>query len=187
MIFGVMIENYAFRIGACQCPMHSAFCDTHRMANVERASRLREARKKAKFASAAAAAASMGIKYSTYAGHENGNRAFENDAAQTYSRKFKVRLEWLLTGRGEREAEFSLPAELEQKLLRKSEATRLKVYKAMEPLIDAFPDDGEVSPKVPEVSSENGGMPKSLGKTRGRAKRDPSSDPIELRPRSDDG
>lgn len=39
------------------------------------------------------------MTYSTYAGHENGTRDFEIDAATNYATKFKVPLEWLLLGR----------------------------------------------------------------------------------------
>jgi hypothetical protein len=152
--------------------MHSPFCDTHGMADVERARRLREARKKAPFPSASAAAASMGIKYATYVAHENGSRAFDNDAAQLYSRKFKVRLEWLLTGRGERDAELIIPEDLEQKLLKKSEKARYRIYIAFHGILDAWPDedkgDEPSASETPEDSHERGGgAAGSVRKTRG--------------------
>lgn len=62
--------------------------------------RLREARKRAGFASATEAARSLGIKYQTYAAHENGNRAVVRAAAQ-YARRYNVSLDWLLRGKGE--------------------------------------------------------------------------------------
>ncbi|MGS1095836.1 helix-turn-helix domain-containing protein [Aquamicrobium terrae] len=46
------------------------------------------------------AAEAMGIPYQTYAAHENGNRTFDVETAVTYARKFKVSLDWLLTGHG---------------------------------------------------------------------------------------
>lgn len=61
--------------------------------------RLQLARERAGFASATEAAAALGMKYPTYAGHENGSRGVVRGAL-TYSRRFKVSLDWLLTGRG---------------------------------------------------------------------------------------
>lgn len=72
------------------------------------ADRLREARERAGFASASDAARALGVNYSTYAGHENGSRGLKSDQAELYARKFKVTLDWLLTGRGETPAK--LPA-----------------------------------------------------------------------------
>lgn len=62
--------------------------------------RLRQARKAAGFASATAAALALGMKYPTYAGHENGNRGLRANLEQ-YSRRFQVSMAWLLTGRGD--------------------------------------------------------------------------------------
>ena len=64
------------------------------------ATRLAMAREAAGFPEAADAARAMGIKYSTYAGHENGSRGFALNA-ERYARFFRVDLNWLLTGRGE--------------------------------------------------------------------------------------
>lgn len=63
--------------------------------------RLREARIAAGFPTAAAAARALGLPYQTYAGHENGKTGFKHEAAERYARKFRVSLEWLITGRGE--------------------------------------------------------------------------------------
>lgn len=46
------------------------------------------------------AAEAMGVPYQTYAAHENGNRTFDVETAVAYARKFKVSLDWLLTGQG---------------------------------------------------------------------------------------
>ncbi|WP_083246737.1 helix-turn-helix transcriptional regulator [Mesorhizobium sp. SEMIA 3007] len=46
------------------------------------------------------AAASLGVPYQTYAAHENGNREFDIPTAIQYGRRFKVSLDWLLTGQG---------------------------------------------------------------------------------------
>ena len=61
--------------------------------------RLRAARK-ARYASAAKAAAAMGVPAATYTHHENGTRPLKEHALR-YARFFRVNLEWLLTGRGE--------------------------------------------------------------------------------------
>lgn len=61
--------------------------------------RLRQARKDAGYNSVRDAARALGMVYSTYAGHENGAREFDDQDAQRYARKFRVSLEWLLTGR----------------------------------------------------------------------------------------
>lgn len=63
------------------------------------AGRLTEARKKSDLDRKDAAEA-LGLPYQTYAAHENGNRTFDVEAAVAYSRRFKVSVEWLLTGRG---------------------------------------------------------------------------------------
>ena len=46
------------------------------------------------------AAESMCVPYQTYAAHENANRTFDVEAAVQYARRFKVSLDWLLTGAG---------------------------------------------------------------------------------------
>lgn len=61
--------------------------------------RLRQARKHAGFNSAAEAAESLGVRYPTYAGHENGTRGVPR-AAEKYARRFRVSLDWLLRGIG---------------------------------------------------------------------------------------
>lgn len=63
----------------------------------DRASRLRTARMKAGYKSAAAAAEARGWTVSAYRHHENGTRAFGPDAAKKYGRAFKVKPGWLLT------------------------------------------------------------------------------------------
>lgn len=64
------------------------------------AERLTKARVDAGYQSAADAALALGIAYPTYAAHENGSRGFKSEAAVKYAKKFKVTLEWLMTGRG---------------------------------------------------------------------------------------
>jgi hypothetical protein len=62
--------------------------------------RLAYAREKAGFVTPGDAAASLGTVYSTYIAHENGTGGFKVDKAVQYARKFKVSLDWLLTGKG---------------------------------------------------------------------------------------
>ncbi len=45
------------------------------------------------------AAEALGMRYSTYASHENGSRGGRRHA-EKYARFYKVRLNWLLTGKG---------------------------------------------------------------------------------------
>lgn len=63
------------------------------------ADRLKRARVRAGYENASDAAVAMEIPYPTYAQHENGNGGFARRAGN-YARFFKVRTDWLLTGRG---------------------------------------------------------------------------------------
>lgn len=63
--------------------------------------RLRHAREMAGFQTVEAAAEALGVKYQTYAAHENGSRKFRYDSAKQYARRFKVTPSWLLDGAGE--------------------------------------------------------------------------------------
>lgn len=63
--------------------------------------RLREARKRAKFKSARSAAERYGWSPSTYASHENGQTSpIPREAAIEYAKKFKVDVAWLLNLEG---------------------------------------------------------------------------------------
>lgn len=64
-----------------------------------RGERLKKARIDAGYRTATDAAKALGIPYPTYAAHENGSRQYESDEAIAYARKFKVAIEWLLTGK----------------------------------------------------------------------------------------
>lgn len=63
--------------------------------------RLRLAREKAGFKSAAEAIERFGWKASTYLAHENGQNGIRADKAAVYADAFKVTVGWLLTGEGE--------------------------------------------------------------------------------------
>jgi hypothetical protein len=71
--------------------------------------RLRQARLQAGYKEASEAARALGMRESTYLGHENGSRGFKAQADR-YARKFGVSLEWLLTGRGPRAPRTTTPA-----------------------------------------------------------------------------
>ncbi len=62
--------------------------------------RLKNARLKAGFSTAAAAARRLGVAYPTYAAHENGSRGIGNEELLAYAKAFKVEASWLL---GERQ------------------------------------------------------------------------------------
>lgn len=78
--------------------MHTAFMNSQSFST--RHQRLAWARQTAGFDSPTDAARAMGVPPPTYLGHENGSRGVSRDAAVKYAEKFKVSLEWLLTGKG---------------------------------------------------------------------------------------
>jgi hypothetical protein len=102
-----MPSDYAFCITivnaksiAGQCKMH--FRQTiHEKFMATIHERLRWGRERAGFDTATDAAESLGVPEPTYLAHENGSRGFKHDAADRYARKFKISLDWLLTGRGQ--------------------------------------------------------------------------------------
>lgn len=65
--------------------------------------RLQHAREQAGYSSAREAAEALGVGYSTYASHENGSRGLKPEAAKQYSKRFKVKVDWLLYGDGQPE------------------------------------------------------------------------------------
>lgn len=75
--------------------------------------RLAVAREKAGFSTATEAAEALGMKYPTYAGHENGSRGVVR-AAQRYARRYHVSLDWLLRGTGPGPGEAQPDAETAQ-------------------------------------------------------------------------
>jgi phage repressor protein C with HTH and peptisase S24 domain len=70
------------------------------MAMTEQHERLKAAREARGYRTARAAAEAMGVAYSTYSAHENGEKGLSR-SGQRYARFFGVSLDWLLTGRGE--------------------------------------------------------------------------------------
>jgi phage repressor protein C with HTH and peptisase S24 domain len=75
---------------------------------MERKDRLKAARRHARYRNATDAAAAMGVPYSTYAAHENGEKDFPH-AVERYADFFRVSLEWLLTGKGDMKGEARVP------------------------------------------------------------------------------
>lgn len=71
--------------------------------------RLKAARERAGYATAADAARAFGWKEPTYTAHENGSRGVKARRAEAYSRAFRVRLPWLLTGDGSMTANTKVP------------------------------------------------------------------------------
>jgi SOS-response transcriptional repressor LexA len=62
--------------------------------------RLKQARERAGYSSAKAAAEAMNVPVATYIQHENGNRGYPATRAERYARFFRVSPEWLLYGKG---------------------------------------------------------------------------------------
>jgi len=62
--------------------------------------RLMKARIHAGYDSVQEAVDALGIKYPTYAGHENGSSGFKAPSGEVYAKKFKVNFNWLMTGKG---------------------------------------------------------------------------------------
>ncbi len=77
------------------------------------AKRLAKARREAGYETVADAARYLGVSYPTYAGHENGSSGFRSKTAEMYARKYKVSLDWLLTGRGNMRGQAVVPMETE--------------------------------------------------------------------------
>lgn len=73
--------------------------------------RLMSARLAAEVGTRPEAAEIFGMSKSTYESHENGNRATKGipiERARQYARRYKVSLNWLLTGQGDRHASTSI-------------------------------------------------------------------------------
>ena len=81
--------------------------------------RLKQARAKAGYSSAKAAAEAMGIPVATYIQHENGSRGFPASRAERYAKFFRVAPEWLLYGSLKSSA--AEPVELGPRLFLKGE------------------------------------------------------------------
>ncbi|MFG1214969.1 S24 family peptidase [Xanthobacter flavus] len=89
------MQNASYYVNA-KCIVY--LCILHRMSDAH--TRLVWAREAAGFEKAADAARAMGVPLPTYNAHENGSRGFRR-MAQQYASKYRVSLEWLLTGKGQ--------------------------------------------------------------------------------------
>lgn len=82
------------RISHVNTPYIATSCIDRAMDTI--AERLRDARERAGFPSAKAAAEAFGWTESAYRHHENGTRTFDVDAARRYAAAFRVNPAWLL-------------------------------------------------------------------------------------------
>ncbi len=93
-----LVELYAlsgWRI--CAADLQNRFSGRWR---VDIHARLKWAREKRGYASAREAADALGVRYSTYAGHESGSRGIKREALRRYARFFRVSPAWLEYGGG---------------------------------------------------------------------------------------
>lgn len=102
--------------GRRKCLLHSEALYGRAMASA--GDRLKQARQKAGYSSAAMAAEAMGVSPATYAQHENGIRGYPATKAERYGRFFRVAPEWLLYGRQKGDPE---PVQLGPRLFVKGE------------------------------------------------------------------
>jgi len=112
--------------------------------------RLRKARER-HFENATDAARALGVKYPTYAGHENGSSGFRAPTGALYARRFKVRFEWLMNGIGAMTEDED--AELRSYLAKASP----KMKKSIREILD---ETGGVSGEAPPPSDPSKEMKK---------------------------
>lgn len=91
-----MASHDTLRIGQVNTPCIDAQRIAVDMSANPKADRLRDARQRAGFSSAAEAAQRFGWAEPAYRHHENGTRNFGLDAAKRYGRAFRVKPGWLL-------------------------------------------------------------------------------------------
>lgn len=85
-------------------------CIMHRMEEMDTpGKRLRMARERAGFATATDAPRHNRWAVSTYLGHENGSRGFNQEQAKKYARAFRTSAAWLLTGEGDVSTSVKVP------------------------------------------------------------------------------
>ncbi|WP_162241573.1 helix-turn-helix transcriptional regulator [Methylobacterium sp. Leaf117] len=85
-----------------EAAVNENLCDMQRYladkAHMDKNDRIREARARAGFSSAAEAARRLNMSYGTYSSHENGLRGVKEQDLVRYARAFGVTVEWLRTG-----------------------------------------------------------------------------------------
>jgi phage repressor protein C with HTH and peptisase S24 domain len=104
--------------------------------------RLVAARQHAGFESATDAAKALNVPYGTYAGHENGSSGFRADRGELYARRFKVRFEWLMRGKGPMTGDESVETEVPV-------MGRVGAGAEVEPDFEQVPPDGLFQVTVP--------------------------------------
>lgn len=98
--YGVLHASHsALCTPSVKCLLHPDLSQIGAMGTPE-SHRLRQARRTAGYKGPGEAAAALGVSRFTYTQHENGTRGFKRDSAIQYAKKFKVSVEWLLTGSG---------------------------------------------------------------------------------------
>lgn len=113
------------------------------MVETTKAERLRQARIRAGFESAAAAARSLQMPYATYAGQENGVRGFGRDYVLRYAAHFGVDPAWLEFGRPPAPAARPEPVQpveptiVIERLIQEREAERERLARAQETMREA--------------------------------------------------
>lgn len=103
----IVSERYRNSVDSVNRTSVDIACDDPSMGDIN--DRLRLARRRAGFASAAAAARKLGMKSSTYASHENGQTPPPPKAVRRYAKVFKASAAWILTGEGTAEARNLVP------------------------------------------------------------------------------
>jgi len=101
------IVHYALQQRKCL-----SHCDIAYLSDMSPNERLRIAREAAGYKTQDEAAQALGISVNTYRQHENDTRnlgGIPRDKAPIYARKFKVALDWLLTGAGDMAAPDPIP------------------------------------------------------------------------------
>lgn len=92
-----MDGDYAFCVVSRQCLLHRTVC--YEITMNDQARRLQIARAEAGYQTPTEAARALGVKESTYLGHENGSRGISRVASR-YASFFGVSLDWLLNAKG---------------------------------------------------------------------------------------
>lgn len=117
--------------------------------------RLKLARERAGYKSAAAAAEALGAHYGTYSGHENGSRGVKAQEARRYASFFKVPQAWLLLGDGDIEGLAKKKAEKEAGQNPTKSVPVRGITKAGSWVeIEEFENDGFDGASVPTVPGE---------------------------------
>lgn len=114
--------------------------------------RLQLAREKAGFLTAAEAAEALGMKYSTYAGHENGSRGVVR-SAEKYARRFRVSLDWLLRGKGPGPGEKNRLQEVFDRLAEAPEQLQERILGYAEYELDRYEASSRDTTTTPEEIS----------------------------------